>query len=855
MSPQALAEDVHQALLPAIEQSFLAAVLIDAHDRVRFFNQAAERLWGYTRDEVLGQDMRMLLPAELRQGHGGYVAAHRKGGMPRVVGMNRDLLMERKDGQQVWAAFALSRVDMSDGIGYMVFAYDVTEQVMRQAQNRLLLMAVNHTDRAMLVLDGGHRIVQTNKAFTDMLGYDVSEVMGKVPSQFLVSPHAETDTLDRLRRWAGERICFQEDVLAVRKDGRDVWVKVSVSPVFGQEEHAQVDNVVVVLSDSTEERQIRDMERDVLAALTSSLSFQEVGEFLCRRVEGIAPGVLVQLKQIPDGCLRPWAAPGLQGKPSAPWLDKPLGDAADGVGAAVRLRRTVMTADIATDPLWRSCGDWATGLGLRACWTYPVMLRDGAVRGLLSFYFRQSRLPDSYLERVAEVSVRLCALAIEREDSRQDVARLVQFDTLTGLPGKMQLHGRLDELMADRPDGPFAVLSLDLDHFADVNHTLGHAVGDQVLVIMANRLARYLGASSLLCRIAGDQFAVVVPDCDMTRSASMADRLLRAVERPLDVDGHQLILSASLGISHYPQCGSDRDVLLSSAQNAMAKAKKAGGGRYQFFSTEMHRIARDRLLLGAALKRAVAGRGLYLQYQPQVRPDTGQLYGVEALARWNDPEYGEIPPGKFIGLAEDIGEIETLGRWALREACRQMAEWRALGLDIPTVSVNQSPFNFRSLDLPRYIAGILREFDLPGRCLTIEITESTMMSLTTEMRGMMDDIRALGVGLSVDDFGTGYSSLSNLANLPVTELKIDRSFVGQGLEERRVRALVEAVIGIGRSLGLTVVAEGVETEPQRAWLDGLQCPVVQGYLFGRPLLPQVLGQWVRDAAAGPKPRS
>lgn len=256
-------------------------------------------------------------------------------------------------------------------------------------------------------------------------------------------------------------------------------------------------------------------------------------------------------------------------------------------------------------------------------------------------------------------------------------------------------------------------------------------------------------------------------------------------------------------------------------------------------------------MLGTALRRAIAGDCLRLEYQPQVRPDSGELYGVEALARWRDPEFGVIPPGRFISLAEEIGEIEAIGRWALREACRQMAVWRDEGVQVPVVSVNLSPLSFRGADLPDFVAGLLQQYALPGECLTIEITESAAMALTAGMLEVIHGIRALGVGLSVDDFGTGFSSLSNLANLPVTEVKIDRSFIDKCLQESRLQSLVMAVIGIGQNLHLTVVAEGVETEAQRELLKAHHCPVIQGYLFSRPLAPADIPNWIKTR---PMPR-
>jgi EAL domain-containing protein (putative c-di-GMP-specific phosphodiesterase class I) len=304
-----------------------------------------------------------------------------------------------------------------------------------------------------------------------------------------------------------------------------------------------------------------------------------------------------------------------------------------------------------------------------------------------------------------------------------------------------------------------------------------------------------------------------------------------------------------MGISLYPDNTADIDTLIQQADAAMYKAKQAGRSTFRFFSADMDRLAEQRLEHSAALRHAITHDLLQLHYQPQIRTSDGAIHGVEALARWYDPVLGEVSPSKFIPLAEETGLIEQIGLWSMREACRQMAEWRAAGVDIPCVAVNLSPINFQNEGLASIVGSILAEYDLPSEVLMLEITEGVILNERSVAIETMNAIRKLGVGLSLDDFGTGYSSLSRLAHLPIRELKIDRSFMRDVETDATARAIVTTVVRVGQSLSLTVVAEGVETEGQRKLLAELGCDVIQGFLYARALSPGAFGRWLLDHSA------
>jgi predicted signal transduction protein with EAL and GGDEF domain len=360
-------------------------------------------------------------------------------------------------------------------------------------------------------------------------------------------------------------------------------------------------------------------------------------------------------------------------------------------------------------------------------------------------------------------------------------------------------------------------------------------------------------------RLAGDEFVAVLPHCMAEQAALTAERLLARIADPLVLGGTSVIPGASIGIAMFPEDGQNIDTLLRHADMAMYQAKKDGRGRLRFFSDEMNRAAQERVALESALRDALRDGDFRLQFQPQMDCRARhRLLGVEALTRWTHPRFGDVPPLRFIALAEECGLIGKLGRWVLAEACRQLADWRRRGVAVPRVAVNVSPHDFRDPELAAYIGGLLSEHDLKPADLTLEITESVMLDTSSSALSVLQQVHALGVRLSLDDFGTGYSSLSYLHRLPIDELKLDKSFVRDLDASANARALINTVVRIGDSLSLTVVAEGVETEAQLAFLAERDCPVVQGYLFSKPLAPEALEQWIavsQAAAAGLMPQA
>ena len=473
-------------------------------------------------------------------------------------------------------------------------------------------------------------------------------------------------------------------------------------------------------------------------------------------------------------------------------------------------------------------------------WSATIRQRDGAPAGILQIKTSSGAETSAFIERVADISQHMAALALEQEKSRQHIEQLIQFDPMTGLPNRNNLHNYLDDLV-DKAVSPVVYL-IGVDHIQDVIDSLGYAWADQALLEVVNRFREKLKPDQYLCRIEGASFVLVSLENDVSNITQIADELRNVVSKPIMIDDKPFPLTLSIGISY--DVGKNRDYLLSTAHNAMDYIRKNGGNGWQFFSPAMNEMVKERLVLGAALKEAISNNQLKLVYQPQIFAETGELYGIEALARWHDPQHGHVPPSRFIPLAEEIGEIENIGRWVIAEACRQLAEWRSQNIHIPALSVNLSALHFRSNQLPNQVSDAMHAWGIDGHQLTVEITESMMMEHDTEIFKRIQILRDMGIGLSVDDFGTGFSGLSRLVSLPVTEIKIDKSFVDRCLTEKRILALLEAITSIGQSLNLTVVAEGIETKEQFEMLRKIHCRVIQGYFFSRPLPAEEIPGWM-----------
>lgn len=426
----------------------------------------------------------------------------------------------------------------------------------------------------------------------------------------------------------------------------------------------------------------------------------------------------------------------------------------------------------------------------------------------------------------------------KRHDAEQRLNFFINRDPLTGLPNRTLFRELLGHTLerAERDQTQFALLSVDLDNFKTINESLGHSQGDQLLIEAGQRLKALLTDMDALARIGGDEFNIILKHNDSLLWIDLAaQRVIDALASPFELNGNSIYVGASIGISLYPNDGSDADTLLSSAAAALHQAKLRGRGMLQFFSSEMTSRSKQRLTLEAALRRSVERQELRLYYQPQVDLISGQIVGVEALVRWQHPERGLIPPGEFIPLAEESGFVVTLGDWVLRTACRQIKAWATLELPLRQVAVNVSAVQLSRGHLVASVKEALEETGIAPNLLELEITESSVMLDREKSFETLAQLKALGVSLSIDDFGTGYSSLAYLQQLEVNKLKIDIAFVRDMTTNSNNASIIKAVIALGHSLGLEIIAEGVETPGQARQLRALRCDVIQGYLVSKPI--------------------
>jgi diguanylate cyclase (GGDEF)-like protein/PAS domain S-box-containing protein len=423
----------------------------------------------------------------------------------------------------------------------------------------------------------------------------------------------------------------------------------------------------------------------------------------------------------------------------------------------------------------------------------------------------------------------------------QQMAHSAQHDFLTGLPNRMLLNDRVNQaiILAQRHSKLVAVLFLDLDGFKHINDSLGHPIGDKLLQSIAKRLVDCVRSADTVSRQGGDEFVVLLSEVEQSEDPAItARRLLQAVAEAHSIDNHELHVTTCIGVSAFPGDGLDAETLIKNADTAMYQAKENGRQSYQFFKPAMNVRAVERQSIEESLRRALERKEFSLHYQPKINLRSGEITGAEALIRWMHPTRGLVSPTQFIPIAEDCGLILPIGNWVLREACKQARAWAVAGLPPTAIAVNISSMEFRDDDFLDNVFAILKETGLDPRFLELELTESVLMKRAESAASVLKTLRASGVQVSVDDFGTGYSSLSYLRKFPIDALKIDQSFVRQISSAPDDTTIVTAVISMGRSLNLRVVAEGVETQAELAFLHARQCDEAQGYFFSRPVVAE-----------------
>jgi len=641
---------------------------------------------------------------------------------------------------------------------------------------------------------------------------------------------------------ASGRPMIDKEEHVVSAKGADKWLSSTKVPL--RNERNEIVGLVGAARDITARKLanvLRDGQAKVLEMIATSAPLEAVLDCLVRVTESQLTGIFGSVLLLDeDGLhLRHGAAPSLAADYWKAIDGVRIGPNVGSCGSAAYRRQTIVVADIATDPLWKDYRELALSHGLRSCWSTPILSNHGTVLGVFAMYSRTIREPTFVEANLVEFGTRIAGIAIERKLAENRIHFMATHDALTGLPNRGLLKDRLAQalLFADRYDRWATIAFVDLDNFKVINDSLGHNAGDELLKAVASRMVGCVRATDTVVRLGGDEFVILF--FDQAKSVEAVSDVLQkvrlAMAAPILVEGHTLSVTCSMGVAIYPNDGKAADTLMANADAAMYRAKEIGRDNVQFYTPALNSSAHEKFKLHEELRNALARNELVLFYQPQVNLKTGQIFAVEALIRWRHPTLGLLSPGRFIPLAEETGLIAPIGEWVLFEACRQNKAWQDAGLPPIGVSVNVSARQFREKHFPGLVGAALRDTGLEAKYLELELTESLIMQDVVQAVAMMRELQGLGVQLSIDDFGTGYSSLSSLKIFPVARLKIDKSFIGDLPHDENDKAVATAIISLGQRLNLRVIAEGVETADQVAFLRDNNCDEMQGYHFSKPL--------------------
>lgn len=601
---------------------------------------------------------------------------------------------------------------------------------------------------------------------------------------------------------------------------------------------------VTTYMDITERKQadvLRDEQAQILQMIAMSAPLDDVLAHLMRLIESQLTGIFGSVLLLDkDGIhLRRGAAPSLAEAYTRAIDGVQIGPKVGSCGTAVYRREAVIVTDIMRDPLWEDYRELAEAHGYRSCWSTPILSHEGTVLGTFAMYSTAVREPTDAETRLVDVATRIAGIAIERKQAEDRIHFMASHDTLTGLHNRTLLKDRLSQalLYAQRYDRWMTVVFVDLDNFKIVNDSLGHNAGDELLKLVATRMIDCVRATDTVVRLGGDEFVILL--LDQPKSADTisvtVQKIRAAIAETVHLEGHDLRVTSSIGIANYPNDGTDADTLLANADAAMYRAKEMGRDNLQFYTPELNTTVHEKFLLQEELRNGVALSEFVLHYQPQVDLRTGRVFAVEALIRWMHPTLGMISPLKFIPTAEETGLIVPIGDWVLREACRQNKAWQDAGLPHMNICVNISARQFKEKNLMARVVSALQDSGLEAKYLELELTESLIMQDVEQAVATMAELQSLGVQFSIDDFGTGYSSLSALKTFPVARLKIDKSFIDHLPNSESDKAVASAVISLGQKLNLRVIAEGVETDEQVAFLRDNNCDEIQGYHFSKPI--------------------
>lgn len=767
-------------------------------DRVyKRVNQRAAEMFGYTAEELIGQRAEILSVSN---------TAYRELAIGAIDCLKTNQTfyyeceMRRRDGSHIWVKFSARGIEKGrPEMGAIWIAEDVTEQRALQQERQRALMEVNgilNTAVFGVALLRHRKIDRCNRRMEELFGFPEGKMAGRSTRVW----YADEQTWklvgqDVYPEMAAGREVFREFWFQ-RQDGSKFWGRLAGrafdpgNPFAGS---------VWIIEDLTVEKAAREqlqLARKIFEVNSEAIMVTD------------AENCIVQVNAAFEK-ITGYEASEVMGRDP-----KVLGSGRHDAAFFKNMWQALVDRGHWTGEIWDRRKDGSE---------YPKWVRVDTIRdagGCISHY----------VTVFSDIS--------ERKANEERIRHLAQHDALTGLPNRFTLAAHLEHALAraERSGEKVGLMFIDLDNFKNINDTLGHHIGDRLLCEVARRISRAVRKSDIVARIGGDEFVVVLESTKVeTDEGFVAQKIIDQLADSVTIDGNVLHTTPSIGLAIFPEDGENAEELMKNADVAMYHAKSAGRNNYQFYTEHMNHAAAVRAQMEGRLRAALSGDEFLLHFQPQINLATGRVSGIEALIRWQNPELGLVSPANFIPLAEEVGLIVPISAWVLENACRTAKSWRDQETPFECISVNISPQEFRQRNFPEMVAAVLQKTGLPAACLELEITESTLMDSADTTVEMLLRLKALGVTLAIDDFGTGYSSLGYLKRFPIDRLKIDRSFVRDLETDSSDAAISTAVIVLAHSLGLQVVAEGVETQGQADFLLQQGCDSVQGYLFSRPV--------------------
>ncbi|MFC4323619.1 bifunctional diguanylate cyclase/phosphodiesterase [Litchfieldia salsa] len=706
-----------------------------------------------------------------------------------------------------------------------------------------------HNQDASYGMDLKGNFILLNDSFIAISGYTREEIIGQSFHGIIREKDLANTEIQFFKVLNGEQSTFETSI--IHKQGQVVNLLVTVIPMVNA--GGDIKGIVGIAKDITEEKRTRkllDGQNKILEMIAKGFKLEEVLTSITLLMEDVLDGGLcsVLLMDHNQGILKKGAAVNLP----LEYIDfishgVPVGPGSGSCGTAAYTQKPVIVEDIESHKLWNKHRDIALKHNLRACWSYPVLDNQSRTLGTFAAYFPEQNKPNDVDMIVIEKATYLTSLAIQHYESEEKINYMAYHDELTGLPNRRLFGVKASQALTNKTE-TLALLFIDLDRFKLINDTLGHNIGDLLLKEVANRITACIRHNDTAARQGGDEFIILLDNITKNKVESIAMRILNTLSTPFYIQGKEVFVTPSIGISMYPEDGHHESDLLRKSDVAMYQAKKDGRNTFRFYDLNMDKQQEEQLMLENELRKALDKNELSLYYQPIIDLQSSKVISVEALLRWKHPSMGMISPAKFIPIAEENGLILPIGQWVIESACRHLRTLDLKGFTFIDIAVNLSIRQFYQTNFVSIVANIIRETGINPTRLHFEITESMTadVQLTTSI---LNELKTLGVSISIDDFGIGYSSLSYLRSFPINILKIDRSFIKNIPQNKEDQDIATMIIFMAHKLGLKVIAEGAETSEQAKFLVENGCDMAQGYYFSYPLNMKELLSYLGENAS------